>query len=125
MRGNMEASRRHGPFDSRWPSQSSTVTAGGRAPLPAGIENGQDELEWGAFSTRCFPARRRHDFEVVGAYEAYKHGRGWPKRSSPEVQTADRRSAARTSRLSRSRNAGPAEVPLAGKAGRPHGRASV
>jgi hypothetical protein len=28
-------------------------------------------LDWQAFSSQFFPDRRRHDFEVVKAYEAY------------------------------------------------------
>jgi hypothetical protein len=82
MSGKMELSRRHGPFDTRWPPQSRTVNADGRAPVPAGLESSQDELEWEAFSTGCFPGHRRHDFEVVRAYEAYRRGRGSPKRSA-------------------------------------------
>jgi len=30
-------------------------------------------LDWQALSSQFFPARRRHDFEVVKAYEAYVH----------------------------------------------------
>jgi hypothetical protein len=35
-----------------------------------------DGLDWQAFSARYFPDRRRHDFEVVIAYGAYKTARG-------------------------------------------------
>jgi hypothetical protein len=40
------------------------LEANRREQLPAG-------LEWYAFSTRYFPGRRRHDLEVLKAYEAY------------------------------------------------------
>jgi hypothetical protein len=29
-------------------------------------------LEWYAFSTRYFPGRRRHDLDVLKAYQAYR-----------------------------------------------------
>jgi hypothetical protein len=32
------------------------------------------QLDWQAFCARYFPARGRHDFEVVKAYEAYRNG---------------------------------------------------
>jgi hypothetical protein len=95
----IESSRRHGHFDPRWHtnglsprdrddrvtmigpagdairrweneggSYSMTdeldLEANRREQLPAG-------LEWYAFSTRYFPGRRRHDLEVLKAYEAY------------------------------------------------------
>jgi hypothetical protein len=31
-------------------------------------------LDWTAFSARFFPGRRRHDFQAVKAYEAYRNG---------------------------------------------------
>ena len=31
-------------------------------------------LDWQAFCARYFPDRRRHDFEVLKAYEAYRNG---------------------------------------------------
>jgi hypothetical protein len=34
------------------------------------------ELDWDAFCARYFPGRRRHDFEALTAYGAYK---GWGK----------------------------------------------
>jgi hypothetical protein len=36
-------------------------------PIPEG-------LDWTAFSAGFFPGRRRHDFEAVKAYEAYRNG---------------------------------------------------
>jgi hypothetical protein len=50
---------------------SVTPIAGAR-PAPARIEDPPAGLDWKAFSARCFPDRRRHDFEVVAAYFAYK-----------------------------------------------------
>ena len=31
------------------------------------------QLDWKAFTARYFPQRRRHDFEVLKAYEAYRN----------------------------------------------------
>jgi hypothetical protein len=31
-------------------------------------------LDWQAFCAHYFPDRRRHDFEVLKAYEAYRNG---------------------------------------------------
>lgn len=86
----IELSRRHGYFDSRWHTRSSSRTRalvvapkvsdssiqrweneGGRYSMgeethaPAG-------LEWYAFSSRYFSGRGRHDREALKAYEAYR-----------------------------------------------------
>jgi hypothetical protein len=34
---------------------------------------GEERLDWSAFSLRSFPSRRRHDFEALEAYEAYRN----------------------------------------------------
>lgn len=86
----IELSRRHGHFDPRWPTKSLSQP---RAPVLAtedcgpSIQRWENEggryamndetdrpagLQWHAFSSRYFPGRRRHDFEVVKAYEAYR-----------------------------------------------------
>jgi hypothetical protein len=39
-----------------------------------GIDELSGGLDWVAFSAGLFPGRRRHDFEVLKAYEAYKDG---------------------------------------------------
>ena len=50
-----------------------------------------DRLDWQAFSARYFPDRRRHDFEVLTAYHAYKMPRRDNERlSSPQVNTPAR-----------------------------------
>ena len=36
-----------------------------------------EKLDWDAFSARYFPGRRRHDFDAVAAYGAYRQGRDW------------------------------------------------
>jgi len=72
----VEASRKHGPFDTRWPCagiESSVAVA--TAPLRAAEV--AEALDWDAFSNRYFSERRRHDSEARSAYVAYTHGRDW------------------------------------------------
>ena len=45
------------------------LAAPGTTALPIG-----EGLDWATFSARFFPGRRRHDFEAVKAYEAYRNG---------------------------------------------------
>jgi hypothetical protein len=75
----VEVSRKHGPFDTRWPcarkdSSSSVPTVSLDAAEVA------EALDWHAFSARYFPERRRHDSEARSAYAAYRHGREWRQR---------------------------------------------
>jgi hypothetical protein len=35
--------------------------------------DGTERLDWSAFLTRFFPNSRRHDFEALAAYEAYRN----------------------------------------------------
>jgi len=71
----MEASRKHGPFDTRWPYAAS------RAPVPALPDDAEEGLDWEAFSRRYFPNRRRHNGEALSAYAAY--GRRHQRRATP------------------------------------------
>jgi hypothetical protein len=90
----VEASRKHGPFDTRWPCvRIDNSRARSTAPL---LDAGEaaEALDWQAFSARYFPERRRHDSEAVSAYAAYKEGREWRTpparlRLVPSEQTAD------------------------------------
>lgn len=66
----VERSRKHGPFDGRYPAR--------RKLSPPDWELAPDEqreqrLGWAAFAARFFPDRRRHDFEALAAYEAYRN----------------------------------------------------
>jgi hypothetical protein len=44
-----------------------------------------DRLDWQAFCAAHFPVRRRHDFEVLTAYGAYRRSRAVDERSSEAV----------------------------------------
>lgn len=73
----MEASRKHGPFDTRWPYAGKESPDGAaKAPLLRAAE-AAEALGWDAFSNRYFRDRRRHDSEARSAYAAYKQGREW------------------------------------------------
>ena len=79
----MEASRKHGPVDTRWPSarkwpfarQGSAGVVPTAPPLRAA--EAAEALDWEAFSNRYFPGRRRHDMEALTAYATYTQGREW------------------------------------------------
>jgi hypothetical protein len=90
----VEASRKHGPFDTRWPcvrkENSRALSKASRLSAAEAAE----ALDWQAFSARYFPERRRHNFEAVFAYAAYSHGLEWRTSATrlrlvPSEQTAD------------------------------------
>ena len=83
MSGSVEASRRHGAFDSRWPKRLRLVAAGRLAPALTGPKDVPAGLDWDAFSTHSFPGRSRHDLEVISAYYAYQHGRQAAEKHRP------------------------------------------
>ena len=73
----VEASRKHGPFDARWPClRKGSSDAASTAPLLRAAE-AAEAIDWDAFSNRYFRERRRHDSEARSAYAAYKQGCEW------------------------------------------------
>jgi hypothetical protein len=73
----VEASRKHGTFDERWPCvRRDSSSAVPTAPLLSTAE-AAEALDWNAFSDRYFPERRRHDSQARSAYAAYMQGREW------------------------------------------------
>jgi len=72
----MEASRKHGPFDTRWPCARKD-SSGAVPTAPLLRAEAAEALDWDAFSNRYFRERRRHDAEARSAYAAYKQGREW------------------------------------------------
>jgi hypothetical protein len=72
----VEASRKHGPFDTRSPGVRRDDSGAVPASLLSAAE-AAEALEWDAFSDRYFRDRRRHDSEARSAYAAYKQGREW------------------------------------------------
>jgi hypothetical protein len=66
----VETGRKHGPFDCRYPAPPKIAT-----PLWELRRDGDGpgRLEWAVFLARFFPNRRRHDFEALAAFEAYRN----------------------------------------------------
>jgi hypothetical protein len=73
----VEASRKHGPFDTRWPRAGTHGSNGRQSASALNTGEAAEALEWDAFSRRYFPGRRRHDSEARSAYTAYGQGREW------------------------------------------------
>jgi hypothetical protein len=73
----VEASRKHGPFDTRWPSARNESSDAAPTAPPLRAAEAAEALDWEAFSNRYFPGRRRHNMEALTAYATYKQGREW------------------------------------------------
>jgi hypothetical protein len=73
----VEASRKHGPFDNRWPCERKDNTGAVSTAPPLRAADAAEALDWDAFSNRYFPRRRRHNMEALTAYVTYKQGREW------------------------------------------------
>jgi hypothetical protein len=73
----VEASRKHGPFDTRWPSARKESSDAAPTAPPLRAVEASEALDWDAFSNRYFPWRRRRDMEALTAYATYKQGREW------------------------------------------------
>jgi hypothetical protein len=73
----VEASRKHGPFDTRWPSARKDSAAAVSTAAPLRAAEAAEALDWEAFSNRYFPGRRRHNMEALTAYATYMQGREW------------------------------------------------
>ena len=75
----VEASRKHGPFDTRWPSAHKNSSDAVSTAPPVRAAQATEALDWEAFSNRYFPGRRRHNMEALTAYATYyKQGRERP-----------------------------------------------
>jgi hypothetical protein len=73
----VEASRKHGSFDTRWPSARKGSSDAAPTAPPLRAAEAAEALDWDAFSNRYFPGRRRHDMEALTAYATYTQGREW------------------------------------------------
>ena len=68
----IEPSRRHGPFDTRYPDKHLPLTEARANPPRYTGEELAGRLDWQAFSTRFFPGHPRHDLRALGAYGEYR-----------------------------------------------------
>ena len=73
----MEASRKHGPFDTRYACLRKDSSDAAATARPLGAAEAAEALGWDGFSNRYFRERRRHDSEARSAYAAYKQGHEW------------------------------------------------
>jgi hypothetical protein len=73
----VEASRKHGPFDTRWPSARKDSAGAVPTAPPLRAAEAAEALDWEAFSNRYFPGRRRHDMEALTAYATHTQGGEW------------------------------------------------
>jgi hypothetical protein len=73
----VEASRRHGPFDTRYACLRKDSSDAAATTPPLGAAEAAEALDWDGFSNRYFRERQRHDSEARSAYAAYKQGREW------------------------------------------------
>jgi hypothetical protein len=73
----VEASRKHGSFDMRWPCARNDGSSAVRTPSLLNAAEAAETLDWDAFSNRYFRERRRHDSEARSAYAAHRQGREW------------------------------------------------
>jgi len=88
----VEASRKHGPFDTRWPCMRKD-SSGAVPTVSLSAAEAAEALDWDAFSGRHFGERRRHDSEARSAYAAYTQGREWRNGASsnpPKLRLVDR-----------------------------------
>jgi hypothetical protein len=79
---SVEASRKHGAFDIRWPSGR------GRRWVATSPADAAPALEWQEFSYRYFHGLGRHDLRGISSYAAYRRSCGKPERagaSRPEL----------------------------------------
>ena len=74
----VEASRKHGPFDTRWPSARKDSAGVVPTAPPLRAAEAAEALDWEAFSKRYFPGRRRHNMEALTAYATYTQGHELP-----------------------------------------------
>jgi hypothetical protein len=77
----VDPSRKHGQFDSRYAEPRRLATPDWEL-LPAQRREGR--VLWSVFLERFFSSRRRHDFEALAWYEAYRNAfdRALPERLS-------------------------------------------
>jgi hypothetical protein len=66
----VESGRKHGPFDFRYPVRRKIAKSVWELRRD---RDGPRRLEWPVFLERFFPSGRRHDFEALAAYEAYRN----------------------------------------------------
>ena len=67
----IEPARRHGAFDLRYPRHHCAAAAATTATAAA-REEGDERLDWRAFSARYFRGHGRHDLEALAAFDGFR-----------------------------------------------------
>jgi hypothetical protein len=83
---SVEAPRKHGPFDTRWPPDRRDGSDGVPSAQPLLAADVAEGLDWYAFSARYFRRRGRHNLEAASGYAAYRHGREWRNGGPPKTR---------------------------------------
>jgi hypothetical protein len=65
----VEPARRHGPFDTRYPTRTKLATATWELRSDG---DASERVDWSVFLARFFPNSRRHDFDALAGYESYR-----------------------------------------------------
>jgi hypothetical protein len=81
----VEASRKHGPFDTRWPSARADRLDGTSSSQPLLATDAAEGLDWSGFAANHVRGRRRHNLQALSAYAAYKRGREWGSNGHPKA----------------------------------------
>lgn len=81
----VEASRKHGAFDTRWTSGHRARSDGVASAPPFLAADVTAGLDWYAFSARYFRGRRRHSLQALSGYAAYLNGREWRNSAIPRT----------------------------------------
>src|SRR5581483_6887408 len=102
----IEHSRKHGPFDSRYPPIR-------HKPAPASLWRlGEEPVDWQRFLARFYPGCRRHDFDALAAYESYCND-AEGRRADDSLALASLSAAVRVARSENARSGGDGEEPPA------------
>jgi hypothetical protein len=103
---SIEHSRKHGAFDSRYPPIRHKLA-------PASLWRlGEGRTDWPGFLARFYPRHRRHDFDVLAAYESYWNDAEGRRAKDPLV-LASRPAAVHGAQSENARSRGNGEEPPA------------
>ena len=76
----VEARRKHGSFDHRYPPLSAPET-------PTWADGTERGLEWTAFQARFYPTAHRHDIDALAAYGSYRSRENSATKTRPTALT--------------------------------------
>jgi hypothetical protein len=80
---SFEASRKHGPFDTRWSSGGTVRSAEMVSSGPVLAADAAEGVDWDGFAARYVVGRHRHNLEALAAYAVYDQSAEWASREHP------------------------------------------